>query len=653
MSKKHLAIIALGLITLILFFISQERVMEANVALIERDVFFSNPDRIAVRLSPDGKYLSFVAPDNGVLNVYVAPIKEVENSKAVTHDRNRGVQNYFWSYRPDVLFYMQDQDGDENYHLYQLNIADGTSKDITPYKNTRAMVLGMSHSMPDKVLVGLNNRNPAYHDVYLYDITSGKMQLIYQNDEYLSFVFDNDLTMRFAMQMDQASGDIKVLSYTDNSFSHYKTILNDDAKTSYLLYFTADNQHFYMLDSSDRNTAALYMVNVHTGEKTMLAEDNKADISDVLLHPATYAYEGYASEYIKDTWHYAEHLQADIRRLTQLHKVGEMNIVSRTLQDDLWIVAFSFDRDAVHYYLYDRSDAKFLFVHNNRIHHVSSQLRPMDAHVINAKDNLPLVSYLTLPKQSNSPLVVFVHGGPNARDSWGFNSVHQWLANRGYAVLSVNYRGSTGFGKKFINIAKGEWSRKMHQDLIDAADWAVNNYALDKKRVAIFGGSYGGYATLVGLTFTPEYFACGVDLVGPSNLVTLMDSVPEYWLPLRKSLVDNLGGDSKTEEGRQELLARSPITYVTNITKPLLIGQGANDPRVKQQESDQMVEAMKTKGIPGTYVLYPDEGHGFVKPQNRVSFYALTEEFLGKHLKQPYQPLGNDLHNSSAKVTRY
>jgi dipeptidyl aminopeptidase/acylaminoacyl peptidase len=280
-------------------------------------------------------------------------------------------------------------------------------------------------------------------------------------------------------------------------------------------------------------------------------------------------------------------------------------------------------------------------------------MRPV---VIPARDGLKLVSYLTLPPEVDEdrpprplPMVLDVHGGPWARDEWGFNAVHQWLANRGYAVLSVNFRGSTGFGKEFTNAGNREWAGKMHDDLLDAVDWAVEQKIADRGRVAILGGSYGGYATLVGLTFSPDVFACGVDIVGPSNILTLLSTIPPYWQPMVQMFKDRVG-DFTTHEGKTFLEERSPLSRVDRIARPLLIGQGANDPRVKQAESDQIVRLMRQKEIPVTYVLYPDEGHGFARPENRLSFNAVVEAFLAQHLGGRYEPVGDDFAGSSISV---
>jgi dipeptidyl aminopeptidase/acylaminoacyl peptidase len=341
---------------------------------------------------------------------------------------------------------------------------------------------------------------------------------------------------------------------------------------------------------------------------------------------------------------------------------GEFQITGRTLDDTKWTVAYIEDDGPVRFFVYHRDregDARMEYLFSNRDDLDQYPLVKMHSPVIKSRDGLDLVCYLTLPPGTDLdgdgvpsqavPLVLDVHGGPWARDSWGFNSSHQWLANRGYAVLSVNYRGSTGFGKEFVNASAQQWSRKMHDDLLDAVEWAVKQGIANEDKVAIMGGSYGGYATLVGLTFTPEVFACGVDIVGPSSLVTLLENVPPYWAPFMP-VMKNLLGEVETEEGRQELLEMSPLTKVDRIQRPLLIGQGANDPRVTQLEADQIVEAMQAKSIPVTYVLYPDEGHGFARPENNMSFNAVTEAFLATHLGGRYEPIGDDFQGASIHV---
>ncbi len=351
-------------------------------------------------------------------------------------------------------------------------------------------------------------------------------------------------------------------------------------------------------------------------------------------------------------------IQADFDYLKTVAD-GEVLITSRTLDDTKWTVAYMMDNGPVRYYVYDRGNrsTKFLFTNRKSLEGVPLvKMRPL---VIKSRDGLDLVCYLTLPPESDSdddgipdkpvPLVLDVHGGPWARDAWGFDSGAQLLANRGYAVLNVNYRGSTGFGKEFLNAGNKEWAGKMHEDLIDAVDWAIAQKITDPKKVAISGGSYGGYATLVGVTFTPDKFACGVDIVGPSNLLTLLQTIPPYWAPALQMFKDRLG-DKETEEGRKFLEERSPLNYVERIERPLLIGQGANDPRVKQSEADQIVQAMLKKHIPVTYVLFPDEGHGFARPANSLAFNAVSEAFLARQLGGRYEPVDKGFDGSTITV---
>jgi dipeptidyl aminopeptidase/acylaminoacyl peptidase len=423
--------------------------------------------------------------------------------------------------------------------------------------------------------------------------------------------------------------------------------------------FDKSGKVLYVQDSRGRNTGGLFAIDLESGEKTLVAEDPKADVGELLVHPTEMTIQAVGFTYSRREWTVLdESIQADLDTLATVED-GELIVTSRTLDDQLWTCAFVLDDGPLKFYLYDRQAQQCKFLFSSRDDLDQYQLAKMHAPVIPSRDGLELVSYLTLPVSSDRdhdgrpnqplPLVLDVHGGPWARDGWGYNASHQWLANRGYAVLSVNYRGSTGFGKEFTNAANGEWAGKMHDDLIDAVEWAVREGIADRDKVAIMGGSYGGYATLVGLTFTPEVFACGVDIVGPSSLVTLMENVPEYWMPFMPVMKIRVG-EIETAAGREALLERSPLTRVDQITKPLLIGQGANDPRVTQLEADQIVAAMKSKNIPVTYVLYPDEGHGFSGEPNRMSFNAVTEAFLAKYLGGRAEPIGDDFQESSLHV---
>jgi dipeptidyl aminopeptidase/acylaminoacyl peptidase len=439
----------------------------------------------------------------------------------------------------------------------------------------------------------------------------------------------------------------------------YLSIPMEDAMTTQPFGLDRDGRYLYLADSRGRNTGALFCHDLQTGEIQLLAEDPRSDLDGVMIHPSKKTIQAVAFNYERRTWQVLDpEVQPDLDYLRTIAD-GDVDVISRTHDDASWIVAYSMDNSPVRCYRYDRQSRSVQFLFTNRAALEDKPLAKMHPVTIPSRDGWNLVNYLTLPVGSDSngdgrpdkplPLVLMVHGGPWGRDVWGYNGWHQWLANRGYAVLSVNFRGSTGLGKDLTNAGNMQWGAKMHEDLIDSVEWALAQGIATPGKVAIMGGSYGGYATLVGLTFTPDYFACGVDIVGPSNLITLLETIPPYWAPMLAMLTSRVG-DHRTEEGRAFLQSCSPLTYADRIVRPLLIGQGANDPRVKQAESDQIVQAMQAKNIPVTYVLYPDEGHGFARPENNLSFNAIAEAFLAKCLGGRFEPVGNDFANSSLQV---
>ncbi|MGB6680426.1 MAG: S9 family peptidase [Candidatus Bathyarchaeia archaeon] len=631
----------------------------AKTELIPRKVLFGNPDRITVRLSPDGTKISFLAPVNDVLNVWVGPIEDPISARPITQDTDRGIYRYFWSYTNEHIIYIQDKAGEENWRIYSVHVETNITKDLTPLEGVNARIQGVSPKFPYEILVALNDRVPELHDIYRVNIETGHRELIEENEGFAGYMVDDDYNIRFAYMM-TADGGYELLE--PNHESEWELFLKvpmEDTLTTDPIGFDKTGNSLYMIDSRDRNTAALFQLNIENKDRIMLAENETADVDDLIFHPTEKTVQAVAFHYDRKHW---QVLDEDILQdLTYLKSIadGDVEIVSRTLDDKYWIVAYILDNGPVQYYLYDhiKQKAEFLFTNNQQLEDLP--LAQMHPTVIESRDGLNLVSYYTLPLNSHEneelrprdplPMVLLVHGGPWSRDIWGYDSQHQWLANRGYAVLSVNFRMSTGFGKEFINAGNLEWGGKMHDDLIDAVQWAVDEGIADPDRIAIMGASYGGYATLAGMTFTPEIFACGIDIVGPSNLVTLLESLPPYWEPTIELFAKRVG-DHRTDEGKQFLIERSPLTYVDRIQNPLLIGQGANDPRVKQSESDQIVQSMEEKEIAVTYVLYPDEGHGFARPENRLSFYAVVEAFLSECLGGSYEPIGDDFKGSSITV---
>ncbi|MGJ4803433.1 S9 family peptidase [Luteimonas sp. SDU82] len=633
-----------------------------GVELIPREALFGNPERANVQLSPDGKYLSWVAPLDGTLNVWVAPAGDLSAARAVTRDTARGIRSYFWSYRPDTLLYLRDSGGDEDFHLYAVDLTSDQSRDLTPFEKTTAQVVGVSDRHPGTVLVGMNDRDPQWHDLYRVDLASGERSLVERNTHQIGeYVADADYVLRYATRS-RPDGGLDLLRRVGEGWEQYDEIPFEDGMTTGFAGLTKDGGTLYMRDSRGRNTNALFAIDTATGEKTLVHEDPRVDVGGALADPVTGKVQAVAANYLREQWAVVDDaIAADLARLEAIGP-GEASINTRTLDDKTWIVAYSAAESPVQYYRYDRDGnggGELSRMFSGRPALEGKPLVPMWPQELRSRDGKTLVSYLTLPAHADGngdgkadqpvPMVLLVHGGPWARDAYGYSSYDQWLANRGYAVLSVNFRGSTGFGKDFTNAGDGEWAGKMHDDLIDAVQWAVAEGVTTEDKVAIMGGSYGGYATLVGLTFTPDTFACGVDIVGPANLNTLLSTVPPYWASFYKQLVRRMG-DPETEEGKAWLSERSPLTRVDAIKKPLLIGQGANDPRVKQDESDQIVNAMTAKNIPVTYVLFPDEGHGFARPENNKAFNAVAEGFLAQCLGGRAQPIGEEFKGSSITV---
>ena len=636
-----------------------EEVEPGPSLLIPRQLLFGNPDRAQARLSPDGQHLSFLAPRDGVMNVWVGRAEDISAAKPITADTDRGIRNHFWSWDSRYLLYLQDRDGDENQHLYRVELASGDVLDLTPIDGVRAQVVGTSRDEPGVFLVGLNDRSRRYHDVYRVRLADGERELVLKNRGYAGFVVDEQMQIRLASKYRPDGSQSLLIHAGKGKFKKWLDIPAEDAMTTGPVGFDVDGAGLYALDSRGRNTAALVYIDLKSGASELILEDPEADISGVILHPTERVPLFASSTRERSTLHLLDDRFADDVELLQEAIPGDLNLSSCSMDLTRCIIASEQDTAGVVYYLYEREAKRVTELFAAMPGLREYELAPMHPVTIAARDGLPLVSYYSLPQWADPdgdglpdaplPTVLFVHGGPWGRDSWGYHPVHQWLANRGAVALSVNFRGSTGLGKDFVNAGDGEWAGKMHDDLLDAVAWAVEQGIAAQDQVAIAGGSYGGYATLVGLTFTPEVFAAGVDIVGPSNLVTLLNSIPPYWVPIR-NVFRNRVGDIATRKGQEELLARSPLPLADRIVRPLLIAQGANDPRVKQAEADQIVEAMKSKELPVTYLLYPDEGHGFARPENMVSFFAVAEAFLAPILGTRFEPIGDDLAESSLQA---
>jgi dipeptidyl aminopeptidase/acylaminoacyl peptidase len=631
--------------------------------LIPRKLFFGNPDKAMLRLSPDGKYLTYLADLDSVLNIWLASRDDIDNAKAITKDKGRGIQFYMWAYTNKHVLYIQDKDGDENWHLYSVDVETLETKDLTPFENVHTQLLNVNPDFPEHVVIGLNNRDPQWHDVYRLNIATGEMELLEQHDRFSSFLVDDKQTIRFAFaSTPEGNRDMFVKNAGPNKNTGWElwdTIPQEDALTTFHFEFDKSGEHLFISDSRRRNTSAFFKQNTVTKEKTLLAENLKADLSNALIHPTNKNVQAVSFNYEREEWKILdEAIREDFDYLKTV-EAGELEIVNRSLDDGLWIVIYLLDNGPGRYYLYERAKRQATFLFSNRKELEGVPLANMHSFVMKARDGLELVGYYSLPLGSDSktrgipdkplPMVFTPHGGPWWRDSWGFNPWHSWLTNRGYAVMTINFRASTGFGKALTNAGDLEWGGKIIEDQVDAVQWCTEKGIADKNKIAIMGGSFGGFSVLAGLTFYPELYACGVDLVGVSNLMTFMETIPPYWKTEMELLYKRVG-DPRTEEGKALLEKHSPVNYTERISKPLLIAQGANDPRVNKDESDQVINAMKAKNIPVTYLLYPDEGHGMARPENRLSFYALAEAFLAKCLGGASEEIGDDLKGSSMQL---
>ena len=652
---RHLPGRKLGAVLFVALSLAPASAVRADLPpLIPRDVLFGNPEKVSPQISPDGRRLAWIAPDDkNVLQVWVKTVGRTDD-KVMTADKKRGIRRYLWAEDNKTLLYLQDVDGDENWHAYGVDLSSGNVRDYTPFQGVRADIVATDPAFPGEILVSLNLRDRKVFDVHRLDLATGAVVLDTENPgDAVGWGADARLQVRAAQVATPDGGtEIRIRETVKSPWKSWMKVGPEEILD--FQDFTADGRAAILTSSIGSDTARVVERDVATGAEKVLASSPEVDAGALVIHPRRHVVQAVAFAPGRSRWTVLDpSVAADFEGIGKLSD-GDFTLVNRDSADAHWLVAFTSDRGPVRYYAWDRAAGKgtFLFVHQPRLEGL--QLAEMKPVVVTSRDGLKLNSYLTLPAgvpPRGLPMVLYVHGGPWARDAWGYNSTAQWFANRGYAVLQVNYRGSTGYGKEFLNAGNRQWGLKMHDDLIDAVGWAVQQGIADPKKIAIYGGSYGGYAALAGVTFTPETFACAVDIVGPSNLKTLVNSIPPYWKPLR-AVFDVRMGNVDDPKDADLIKAASPLFKADKIQRPLLIGQGANDPRVNKAESEQIVSAIEKNGGKVTYVVYSDEGHGFARPENRIDFNARAEAFLGSCLGGRVEPASGERQAGSTAVVK-
>lgn len=645
--------------------------------MVEFERYLLAPSYEAPQISPDGRHIAALAQVDGVTNLMIADVDKPTEPRPLTRDRGRGLQAVTIWYEPTFrwapsgrhIFYIRDDEGDENWVLYSLDIATGESRQLTPAKGVRARGLQTSAKYPDEVLFGMNDRSPGQVDYYRANAVTGKVRHVGTAAPYLAKLYDHDFQERIAIELTADLGLVIHSRRKDGGWKEINRVPREDLRSlsANLIndlgtgsVFSADGTKLVSFSSQGLDTTALVEYDVATGTRKVVGLDEAVDIKRALVHPQTFAPQAYIRHFTHREWVVLdESLKPDFERLQSLG-LGEVSIESRTRDDQVWIVSFMRADHPVRYSLYDRKSGNLVPLGVSTPQLAELKLSDMRPVVTKSSDGFDLVSYISYPSWTKLdadgvpatplPVVTVVHGGPSdERAEIGFAPVLQWLTNRGYAVFVVNFRGSPGFGKAFMNAQRHEWGGAMNRDVIEQVQSLVERGIADPKRLAVFGGSYGGYETLVAMTLTPDVFACGIAVVGPSNLETFMDpeTLPPDW---QLDALHDLLGDPSTEEGRALLRARSPIKYAHQTKGRMLIVQGANDVRVPTRESEQVATVMDEHGVKVTYLLYPDEGHGILRKENDRSFFAVTEVFLGECLGGRYSDLDGRLEGSSVRV---
>jgi len=629
----------------VLFVLASATLLAQLPPIIDREIFFGDPEISGAQLSPDGKYITFIKPFRNVRNIWIKDRKDAfDKARPLTADTTRPIPGYFWSQDSKFVLYVQDKGGDENYRIYAIDPAMPgdpvpPARTLTPQDKIRAMIIDVPRSKPNEIIVGLNDRNPSLHDVYRIDLTTGERSLIRKNEENIAgWMTDLHGDLRLGIRQ-TGDGGTEILKLHDTSFTSIYSVTADESVGP--IRFTPDGNSFYLeTNKGDQlDKSELQIFDLKTGTTTLIEKDpkNEVDFGEAIFSDVTNKLLAtvYRGDVIR-VYPKEKKFAGDYARLKKQFPQGNIGLGSTTKDENLWLISISSDVDPGSTYLFDRKIGKAELLYRSRPNLPSKYLASMKPLRYAARDGMEIPAYLVLPQgvpSKNLPTIIFPHGGPWSRDFWGYNSTAQFLANRGYAVVLPNFRGSTGYGKKFLNAGNKQWGTgSMQHDITDAVQYMIKKGIADPKRVGIAGGSYGGYATLAGLTFTPDVYAAGFDIVGPSNIITLLNSIPPYWAPMKKTFAIRVG-DKDDPKDKEMLEKQSPLNSAKNIKAPLFVVQGANDPRVKKAEADQIVVALRDLGRNVEYIVAPDEGHGFAGKENRIAMYTAMEQFFAKHLK--------------------
>ncbi len=651
---RYIALLSTILYFSVLSLMAQQTMQNDNpepVPIIDREIFFDNPEISGGQISPDGQWITFRKPYNGVLNIWLKKFDApFEDARPITADTLRPIPAYFWTHDAGFIVYVQDKGGDENFNVYAVNVGEidedqtqvPDSRHLTEMANVRVIIYNVSKLDPDILRVGINDRDKAWHDLYELNVSSGELKLLRENtDRITGWGFDWDENLRLANRSNE-DGSNEILRVDEDALT--KIYDCGALEECYDLAFDAANENFYMVTNKgdDVNLTKLVLFNPQDQSETLVESDpeNKVDFGgaffsdktrDLILTRYT---DAKTRRYWKDDTY-----EADFAYLQEEFPEMEIGLGSSDKEERKFFITVSSDKDTGAIYLFDRDSRALTFQYRPRPELPVEHMSPMQVISYPSSDGLEIPAYLTIPKgveAKNLPLLVVPHGGPWARDMWGYNAYAQFWSNRGYAVLQMNFRGSTGYGKQFLDAGNEEWGNKMQDDITWGVKYLINEGIVDENNVGILGGSYGGYATLAGVTFTPELYKAAVAIVAPSNLNTLLGSIPPYWESIKKMFYMRMG-DPTTEEGKAQLERQSPLNHVKKIQTPLMIVQGANDPRVKKAEADQIIVAMRENNIPVEYILAPDEGHGFARPVNNMAYLAAAEKFLSTHLGGRFQ----------------